>query len=262
MIAALHSKRALLQLKRAAQFDGRLLVSVAIVTTALANVPGIGDAKANWNSLAKALEVEYPGQIGNSVFLSRSGWIADDREAFLHAITQFSGDLQKLSGLCYNLEGQVDQIRDAYNFYWIEIGALVSTVIIYVAAAYAMRLTPHLRPVGEIMLARLTTLTNLIIAQKTKVLGTFLTVVTGTLGAIMGSMGQMFNMQPTGGASINFERAVISTAPPSVYLAPKREEPTTAQTEEPEEQPEPEERPEPSELPEPEKQPVPEEQPR
>jgi hypothetical protein len=234
MIAALHSKRALLQLKRAAQFDGRLLVSVAIVTTALANVPGIGDAKANWNSLAKALEVEY----------------------------QFSGDLQKLSGLCYNLEGQVDQIRDAYNFYWIEIGALVSTVIIYVAAAYAMRLTPHLRPVGEIMLARLTTLTNLIIAQKTKVLGTFLTVVTGTLGAIMGSMGQMFNMQPTGGASINFERAVISTAPPSVYLAPKREEPTTAQTEEPEEQPEPEERPEPSELPEPEKQPVPEEQPR
>ncbi|MDP4502826.1 hypothetical protein [Nonomuraea turcica] len=227
----LHAKAALDELKLAARSAPGIMVGVTIATTALANVPGMGDAKANWNSLAKALEVEYPNLIGNAVFLSRAGWIADDREAFLNATSLFSGDMQKLSGLCYTMEGQVDQVRDAYALYWMEIGVLAAAVLGYILACQAMRLTPHLRIAGDIMLARLTMLTNAMIAQKTKVLYGFLAVAGGTLATSSQSLGQLFNIKPTEGAAVNFERAVIATDPPSVYLAPKRELPAPPEQE-------------------------------
>ncbi|MEW9551354.1 hypothetical protein [Nonomuraea sp. NPDC050783] len=223
--AALHAKAALDDLKLAAKSAPAIMVGVTIATTAIANLPGMGDAKANWNSLAKALEVEYPGLLGNAVFLSRSGWIADDREEFLNAASVFGGDLQKLSGLCYNLESQVDQVRDAYAVYWMQIGVLASAVLGYIVACQAMKATPYMRAMGDMLLQRLSILTNAMIAQKTKVLYGFLAVAGGTLATSSQSMGQLFNLQPTKGAAINFQRAVIHTTPPSTYVAPKREIP-------------------------------------
>ena len=134
----------------------------------------MGDAKANWNALAKALEVEYPNMVGNAVFLSRGDWIADDREAFLHATALFYGDLQKLSGLCYTMESQVDQVRDAYAHYWQEIAALAAVVVGYVVACQLMKLTPHMRLQAELWLNRLIALTNLVISKKTTILLSFL----------------------------------------------------------------------------------------
>ncbi|MFG1704807.1 hypothetical protein ACFLIM_16600 [Nonomuraea sp. M3C6] len=227
--AALHAKAALDDLKVAARSAPGIMVGVTIVTTAVANLQGMGEAKSNWNSLAKALEVEYPNIIGNAVFLSRSGWIADDREAFLHATSLFGGDLQKLSGLCYNMESQVDQVRDRYALYWMEIGALAASVLGYVVLCQAMKLTPHLRVAGEILLTRLSVLTNAMIAQKTKLLYGFLAVAGATLGTSSQAMGQLFSIQPSEEAGIDFERAVIDTSPPSVRIAPKRELPARPQ---------------------------------
>jgi hypothetical protein len=224
----LGSKAAMGALRQAALSAPGIMVGVTIATTALANVPGMGDAKANWNSLAKALEVEYPQLIGNAVFLSRAGWIADDREAFLNATALFGADLQKLSGLCYTMEGQVDQVRDAYAVYWMEIGVLAVTVLGYLAIAQAMKATPYMSAAGQIWLDRLTMLTNAMIAKKTAFLFGFLAVAGTTLATSSQSLGQLFNVQPTKTAAIDFERAVISTAPPSTYLAPKRELPATA----------------------------------
>ncbi|MCK2212589.1 hypothetical protein MF672_002055 [Actinomadura sp. ATCC 31491] len=223
--AALHAKAALDDLKLAAKSAPAIMVGITIATTAMANLPAMGDAKANWNSLAKALEVEYPGLIGNAVFLSRAGWIADDREEFLNAASVFGGDLQKLSGLCYNMESQVDQVRDAYAVYWMQIGVLAAAVLGYIVACQAMKATPYMRAAGDVLLQRLSALTNSMIAQKTKVLYGFLAVAGGTLATSSQSMGQLFNVQPTQGAAIDFERAVIHTTPPSQYLAPKRELP-------------------------------------
>ncbi|MEV1174307.1 hypothetical protein [Nonomuraea sp. NPDC049784] len=232
--AMLHAKAAMDELKVAARSAPAIMIGVTIAATALANVPGMGDAKANWNSLAKALEVEYPSVLQNAVFLSRAGWIADDREQFLHAVATFAGDLQKLSGLCYNMESQVDQVRDRYALYWMEIGVLAATIMAYIMAAQAMKLTPHLRAYGEILLNRLSALTNAMIAQKTKVLVGFLGAAGATLATSSQSLGQLFNIQPTEGAKIDFQRAVIPDTPPNQWIAPKKEKPTTAQPEKPE----------------------------
>ncbi|MEU7895536.1 hypothetical protein AB0B45_22100 [Nonomuraea sp. NPDC049152] len=198
---------------------------MGIVLTAVANVPGMGNAKANWGALAKALEVEFPSIVGNAVFLSRADWIADDREAFLHATALFGGDLQKLSGLCYNLEGQVDEVRDAYTRYWQEIAALVVVVLGYLGACRLMMLTPYTRVQAEIWLNRLVTFTNWIITQQTKILAGFVAVAGTTLATSSQSMAQLFNIKPTGKVEINFTRAKIVTLPPPQYVAPKRELP-------------------------------------
>ncbi|NJP95966.1 hypothetical protein HCN51_42140 [Nonomuraea sp. FMUSA5-5] len=214
--------------KEAARWEKRLVPTVVMLSTAVANVPGMGDAKANWNALAKALEVEYPGLLGNAVFLSRADWIADDRQAFLNAAAVFGGDLQKLSGLCYTMEGQVDQIRDAYARYWYEIGALASIVLSYLAATLLMRATPYLRAQGEIALARLVAFTNFVLANQTKILATFLAAVAVTMADTGTALPKIFNLTPTGGARIDFQRAVISMDPPSQWVAPKREKPEHA----------------------------------
>lgn len=231
--AMLHAKAALDELKLAAKSAPGILVGVAIATTAAANIQGMGEAKSNWNALAKALEVEYPQLVGNAVFLSRAGWIADDREEFLNAAAVFSGDMQKLSGLCYTMESQVDQVRDGFAYYWLQIGVLAATVMGYITAAQAMKLTPYLGAAGEVMLTRLTMLTNAMIAQQTKVLYGFLAVAGTTLATSSQALGQLFSVQPTGSVAIDFERAVIRTDPPSQYIAPKKDEATTAETEPP-----------------------------
>ncbi|GLX00590.1 hypothetical protein [Microtetraspora sp. NBRC 16547] len=225
---ALQSRAALEALKEAAKSAPALWTGVAIALTAVANVPGMSDAKANWNALAKVLEVEYPGILGNAAFVSRGDWIADDQRAFLDATSHFGGDLQKLSGLCYTMEGQVDQVRDAYQLYWQEIGALAATVVGYIAAAKLMLLMPQSRVAGEIWLQRLVAFTNLIIANKTKILLGFLGAAGVTLSNTTQSMTQMFNIKPTGRGAIDFKRATISTAPPSQWIAPKREIPEPA----------------------------------
>jgi hypothetical protein len=227
------SSEALNALKNAARSTPALWTGVAVAATAVANVPGMGDAKANWNALAKALEVEFPDIVGNAVFLSRGDWIADDREAFLHATALFHGDLQKLSGLCYTMEGQVDQVRDAYAHYWQEIAALAAVVVGYVVACQLMRLTPYTRLQAELWLNRLISLTNLIIAQQTKILLGFLSIATTTLARSSQSMGQLFNVKPTGSVAIDFRRSTIPTTPPSQWVAPKREVPEPVKEETP-----------------------------
>ncbi|GAA3615863.1 hypothetical protein GCM10022419_121420 [Nonomuraea rosea] len=218
------AKAALDNLKLAAKSAPGIMIGVTIATTAWANVPAMGEAKANWNSLAKALEVEYPNFINNAALLSRAGWIADDREEFLRATALFNGDLLKLSGLCYSMESQVDQVRDVYAIYWMQIGVLASTVLGYIAACQAMKGTPHLAATGQLWLERLVALTNGMIAHKTKFLVGFLAVAGGTLATSAQSLGQLFTIQPSGDAGISFERAVISTDPPTSYIAPKLDE--------------------------------------
>lgn len=235
-LGVLAAQDALNSLKMAARSAPAIMVGVTIATTALANVPGMGQAKSNWGALAKALEVEYPGMVGNAVFMSRAGWIADDREAFLHAASVFGGDLQKLSGLCYAMEGQVDQVRDAYYVYWVQIGVLAGSVITYILACQAMKLTPHLRAMGEVLLQRLSQLTVGMIAHHTKVLYGFLGVAAGVLGTSVQSLGQLFTLQPSGATAIDFQRAVIKTDPPREWIAPKKDAPAPAETEEEEEE--------------------------
>lgn len=229
--AALHALAALQDLKKAARSAPAIMVAVTIATTAVANVPGMGQAKSNWGALAKVLEVEIPGMVGNAVFMSRAGWIADDREAFLNAASVFSGDVQKLSGLCYAMEEQTDQVRDAYFVYWTQIAVLAGAISSYVLACQAMKLTPHLRAAGEILLQRLSLLTVQMIAHHTKLLYGFLTVAAGVLGTSAQSLGQLFTLQPSGAMAIDFQRATISTDPPSEWIAPKKDEAAPAETE-------------------------------
>jgi hypothetical protein len=218
------AKAAFDNLKLAARSAPGLMVAVTIAATAVANVPAMGEAKANWNSLAKALEVEYPSLVNTAVTLSRVGWIADDREEFYDATIAFNSDLQKLSGLCYTMESRVDQVRDAYTIYWIQIGVLIGTVLTYIAMCQAMKRTPHLAVKGQMYLDRLVAVTNKMISHQTKFLYGFLAVAGGTLAAGAQSLGQLFTVQPSGEAAIAFERAVIKTDPPTTYVAPKRDE--------------------------------------
>ncbi|GAA0846668.1 hypothetical protein ACFQVD_40050 [Streptosporangium amethystogenes subsp. fukuiense] len=219
---------ALDRLKAAAKLDPRLWFAIAVVTPALANVPGMGDAKANWNGLAKDLEVKYPNMVGNAVFLSRGNWIAEDAEAFLHATAVFSGELQRLSGICYNVEGQLDKVRGAYYDYWLGVVKIAGVALLFALTTSALRLTPWGLKAQELM-TKLAITEQVLLAKMTGLLLTHLQLSGDTLVTLLKSMGDLFNIKPTGGLKIDFQQAVIDTKPPSQWVAPKRDIPAPYQ---------------------------------
>ncbi|MEV4250979.1 hypothetical protein AB0J63_47285 [Streptosporangium canum] len=218
------SKAALDTLKTSCRLVPSLLTAVAIVTTAVANVDGMGDAKANWQALAKELEVKYPGVIGNAVFLCRGDWQADDREAFLDSATTFGSELQKLSGICYTMEGKIDAVREAYYDYWKNIAALSGLVLIYIMAVVRMStVSPATSVAAQMQLRRLGAITNGLVGKITAALGAYLALAGHALAALGGKFNSMSSIKPTGGMKIDFKKAEISTKPPSNWIAPKRE---------------------------------------
>ncbi|WP_433365998.1 hypothetical protein [Streptosporangium sp. CA-115845] len=217
------SAKAFENLKLSSRLVPSLMVAVTIVGTAVANVVGMSDARANWNALAKELEVALPGVIGNTVFLSRGNWQADDREAFLHAAAELGGQLQKLSGVCYNMEGSVNDVRTAYVTYWTGIGTLAAAVLAYIVAAQRLRRTPATAAAAELQLQRLSVLVNSRAAQMTMLLGGFLTLMGTTMTSLVAEMSSLNHVMPTENLKIDFRSIEISTAPPSAWVAPKRE---------------------------------------
>ncbi|MER7129979.1 hypothetical protein [Streptosporangium saharense] len=224
------AQKAIETLKASNQLIPSLATAVAIVSTAVANTPGMNDAKANWNSLAKALEVAYPSLIGNAVFLTRADWQADDREEFLNATVLFSGELQKLSGVCYTMEGRMEAIRQAYYDYWKGIATLSGTVLLYAVAARRMSMAnPATAAAAQIQLQRLGNVVNGLTAKMTMLLGSYLALAGSALTSLMERMSDLNNVTPTEGTKVDFKKIVLSTAPPSSWIAPKREvgEPAT-----------------------------------
>ncbi|WP_031172677.1 hypothetical protein [Streptosporangium roseum] len=218
------SKVALDTLKTSCRLVPSLMTAVAIVTTAVANVDGMGDARANWQALAKELEVKYPGVIGNAVFLCRGDWQADDREAFLASATTFGSELQKLSGICYSMEGKIDAVREAYYDYWKQIAALSGIVLIYILAVVRMSTaSPATVLAAQVQLKRLSAITNGLVGKVTAALGAYLALAGHALAALGGKFNSMSSIKPTGGLKIDFQKAEISTKPPSTWIAPKRE---------------------------------------
>ncbi|MGV9772953.1 hypothetical protein [Streptosporangium sp. NPDC003464] len=216
------------RLKAAAKLDPRLWFAVAIVTPALANVPGMGDAKANWNGLAKDLEVKYPSMVGNAVFLSRGNWIADDAESFLHATAVFGGELQRLSGICYNMEGQLDKVRGAYYDYWLGVVKIAGVALLFAMTTTALAATPWGLQ-ARLMMTKLAITEKILLAKMSGLLVTHLQLSGDTLVNLLKSMSDLFNIKPTDGLKIDFRQAVISTLPPSQWVAPKRDVPAPYQ---------------------------------
>ncbi|MFD0887461.1 hypothetical protein ACFQ08_23195 [Streptosporangium algeriense] len=221
---AAFAEKAINTLKANARPVPALATAVAIVSTAVANTPGMNDAKANWNALAKALEVTYPSLIGNAVFLSRADWQADDREEFLNATALFCGELQKLSGVCYTMEGKVDAIHQAYYDYWKGIVFLSAAVTLYITAVHRVaRLNPASAAAAQLALQRLGPIVNSLTAKMTALLGGYLGLIGSTLVPLTQRMLDLNNVMPTGAMKIDFKKAAISTEPPSSWVAPKRE---------------------------------------
>src|SRR5262249_51551875 len=76
----------LASLKKAAGVAKPLALGALVFSTAIANVPGMGDAAANWNSITFNLDggVKYP--LRDSMTRWTNDWIADDKGAYDHAV--------------------------------------------------------------------------------------------------------------------------------------------------------------------------------
>jgi hypothetical protein len=211
-------------LRTGASMSQMLLFGVAIATTAFANVPGMGDASANWTAIAARLDAGVKLPLNDALTQARSEWIAEDRQAFDTAVATFQGDTEATRKFFDQIEKSLDDIGDAYRDYWFELALLAAVLLTLLLMAFAMLFTP-LAPYGKAMLEWLGTAATAIIAFFTKRLGTFLALIGGTLATGAKGMVQLFNIKPTGSAAIQFSKSEITYKSPSVWLEPKKTQP-------------------------------------
>jgi hypothetical protein len=215
---------AMTTLRTGATISKMLAFGVAIASTAIANVPGMGNASANWTAIAARLDAGVKLPLNDAIAQARSEWIAEDRQAFDSAVTAFQGDTEATRKFFEQIEKCLDDIGDAYRDYWFELGVLAAALITALLAAFAMLFTP-LAPYGKAMLEFLGSLASAIIAFITKKLGTFLALIAGTLITGAKGMVQLFNIKPSGDAAIDFTKANINYRPPSQWREPKKTQP-------------------------------------
>ena len=211
-------------LRTGASISKLLLFGVAIASTAVADVPGMGDASANWTAIAARLDAGVKLPLNDAITVARGDWIAEDRQAFDTAVAIFQGDTEATRKFFEQIEKCLDDIGDAYRDYWFELGLLASALLTALLAALAMCFTP-LAPYGQAMLQWLGAAATAVIGFLTKRLGTFLALIGGTLITGAKGMVQLYNIKPSGDAKIDFTKANINYHAPGTWLEPHRNQP-------------------------------------
>ncbi|MEU9887532.1 hypothetical protein [Sphaerisporangium sp. NPDC051011] len=199
-------------LRKAALLSRPLTVGVAIASTAIANVPGMADAYNNWESIHSRLDTANKSFIRNLGDKGKEGWIAADHDAFVDAVERYQEALESLRGYVKNIAGIVDELGDAYRAYWLALARVVAVLLAGVAIAAAMLATPY-AAAGYARLQALGQLATQVIAAATGMLGKVVSAVAGGMSVYFAgkALVQMYNLQPTGEAKIDFTKAVIDT---------------------------------------------------
>ena len=189
-----------------------LTVGVAMASTAVANVPAMADAYNNWESLHSRLDTAIKSFVRNLGDKSKGGWIAADQDAFMDAVERYQEALESLRGYIKNIAGIVDELGDAYRAYWLALARVAAVLLSGVAIAAAMLATPY-APAGYARLEALGLMANKAIALATGMLAKVISAVAGGMSVYFAGKAfvQMFNLQPTGDARIDFTKAVIDT---------------------------------------------------
>jgi phage-related protein len=220
-------RSALAMLQRGGVLSKSLEFAIMIAVTVAADVPGMGDVQAAWNTISAGLDGEVKKALGDATRYASSVWIAEDRQYFDDAVDQFQQDTEKTRKYFDQIEKSVDDTADAFRGCWFEIGVLAVLVF---AALIATLFASILSPIGwawvQFIRERIGMLATIAISLIVKRFGAFLAFVAGTLMTSGKGVIQLFNVKPTGGGAINFTQARISWTAPSQYLEPKKMTPT------------------------------------
>jgi uncharacterized protein YukE len=142
----------LAKLKDAAKLEKLILTGVFISVTAVANVPAMGSAAANWRSRISG-ELDKAGNNLMSDIASMSGknWIADDQKAFVSTVEKFKSELETARKYVDQIGETVDELGDTYRAYWIAIGSMIIAAIIALIVYKAMQFTPQGAVMGQLL---------------------------------------------------------------------------------------------------------------
>jgi uncharacterized protein YukE len=216
-------RSALQLLKQGGVISRSLEFAIMVALTVAADVPGMGDIQAAWNTISASLDGEVKKALGDATRYASSVWVAEDRKYFDDAVDQFQQDTEKTRKYFDQIEKSVDDVADAFRGCWFEIGVLAALVITALIATF---LASILSPVGwawvQFIRERIGLLATAAISIIVKRFGAFLAFVAGTLLTSGKGIVQLFNVKPKGGGAIDFTQARISWTAPSQYLEPKK----------------------------------------
>ncbi len=222
------AEQVLARLKEAAKLERLITAGVFVAATAVANVPAMGDAAANWRSrLAGEFDKAGNNLLSDIISMSGKDWIAQDQQAFVNAMEAFKAELETCRKYVENVATTVDELGDTYRAYWVAIGEMVAAALVALVIYNAMRLTPQGAVAGQMLSKALGVLVVAFIATTTAGLGGMIESAGGIFKVIFGGSAfiQMFNLKPTGHSTIDFKKVVIDTAPPPEWIEPKRYKP-------------------------------------
>lgn len=196
-------------------------------STAVANVDGMRESSAAWAQLGNQVEL-VKRDVTNAVLLAKEGWIADDREAFIHTMDRFLVELDDLKAYMNNAATAMDYAHDIYKALWMGLAAIAAATLVALLALLAMFPVPYIGQAAKIAAETLAGIAALTVDAIVKAAATALS----GMGAIVGASAAagFFNFglpEPTGGPTgrEDLRQITIDYRPPSTYVMPRRNEP-------------------------------------
>lgn len=199
-------------------------LAIPVATTAVVNVPGIGSASANWTALSARLDGGVKTPLSDIISQVRSFWIADDSQAFDDAAAVFQGDTEATRKFFEQIEKCLDDFGDSVRDYWFELGGIAVLLLSALTAWAALLVLGPLAAYAKGMMEWIGGIAAATIMVLTKALGAFMALAAGTIALGAKGMLQMYNLKPTGDATIDFTQAAIKWKPPTQWVEPTQQQ--------------------------------------
>ncbi|WP_433215384.1 WXG100 family type VII secretion target [Dactylosporangium sp. CS-047395] len=204
-----------------------LALAIISASAGVANVEGMRDAATKWQELANQVEL-VKKDVGNAVANAKEGWIADDREAFLHAVDRYTTELDDLKTYMANAGQAVDKVHDVYKVLWTTLTAMSVALLSILLMLFALFFVPYVGPFARAAAEGIGTTAARAIDYMVKASAALLSSLSGLALASAAAGFAGFGVpEPTGGATgrEDLEQITIDYKAPAIRVIPKRELP-------------------------------------
>ncbi|RVX47343.1 hypothetical protein EDD27_10273 [Nonomuraea polychroma] len=208
------SARVLSALRGLARLSPYMIPVVAVATMAAADEPAMAAAAATWKfGMASRLDDGVKNVMPRIVAASKSGWIAEDQEAFARAQGIFHREIGALRNTFSEVGGVIDEVAAGFRSFWLELGGTVLTAGSLLVAALRMKFSPvpTVSAAGMIMERLVGSMMLSATAIFAGMLGNMLKEGMQVLGSLVKKQHQFGFVFPGGGAAIDFSHATIDT---------------------------------------------------
>jgi hypothetical protein len=206
-----------------------LIRGLVVAGLAAADGEGMAKAELEWKQIGTQLD-NMTERITNAQIKARADWIAEDRDAFDNAVTDFKTKIGDGKNLFDNCGTAIGLLGKAVGLFWIYAAALAAVTLGVLIALAVLFAIPFVNAGAKAAAETVGNVAATLVNVGTTMLGKTLAIGAGVVSALATLVlnGMAFGSGGPDAAKNEFKEVGISWTAPTARTAPRRELPAPA----------------------------------